>query len=198
MQTIHCRWYGLSKYGLVGCEQCLIVVGLVLLCASSTEAQPEFRDPTERRHVLSMNPLTMILASWFNGEYERRLTPATTVGLSGSRVSFGGEDSFVSVNAAFRYYPGGTALRGFYLGPRIGMFRHRYGPVEYGPYEVDVDAAAHKHMFLGVGFELGYAWLVGVEQHLSISLGGGASRGFSGDPDNAVPMIRLVNVGWAF
>lgn len=193
MNGFHCQCDGRLRRGLAGCERSLIVVGLALLCATSSEAQPESRGPTERRHVLSMNPLTMILASWFNGEYERRLTSATTVGLSGSRVSFGGEDSFVSVNAAFRYYPGGTALRGFYLGPRIGMFRHRYGP-----YEDDVDATAHKHMFLGVGFELGYAWLVGVEQHLSISLGGGASRGLGGDPDNAVPMIRLVNVGWAF
>ena len=193
MNGFHCQCDGRLRRGLAGCERSFIAVGLVLLCATSSEAQPESRDPTEQQHVLSMNPLTMILASWFNGEYERRLTSATTVGLSGSRVSFGGEDSFVSVNAAFRYYPGGTALRGFYLGPRIGMFRHRYGP-----HEDDVDATAHKHLFLGVGFELGYAWLVGVEQHLSISLGGGASRGFSGDPDNAVPMIRLVNVGWAF
>ena len=48
---------------------------------------------------------------------------------------------------------------------------------------------------LGLGFELGYAWLLGSEQHLSMSIGVGATRVLNGEP---IPVLRLVNVGWAF
>ena len=55
--------------------------------------------------------------------------------------------------------------------------------------------------FGGLGFELGYTWLLGPPQRVGISIGGGASRLFGSDLDGAtltVPTIRLVNVGIAF
>ena len=180
------------------------VVSLLLLLTTTNWAQEsDTGNSTDRSHVVSTNPLTMILLSWYNGEYEQQLTQAATLGLSGSRLSFGAEDAFVSVNAAFRYYPGGIALRGFYLGPRIGLFHQSIYATSQSDMDVeeheitesDVDVNKDQGSFLGVGFELGYAWLVGNEKHLSISMGGGATRLFNGD---AVPMIRLVNVGWAF
>ncbi len=48
---------------------------------------------------------------------------------------------------------------------------------------------------LGIGFELGKAWLLGSERHLSISIGFGATRVLNGP---IIPVLRLVNVGWAF
>lgn len=185
-----CFWGGVARCGWVLC-----IVGFVLLFATTSWAQSEAPDSTEQRHVFSANPLTMIVASWYNGEYERRLTQAATLGLSASRLSLGSETAFVSVNAAFRYYPGGNALRGFYLGPRVGLFHQSIYGFGDGISETDMDVSDEAGLFLGVGFELGYAWLMGVEEHLSVSLGGGASRGFN---DHAIPMIRFLNIGWAF
>ena len=48
---------------------------------------------------------------------------------------------------------------------------------------------------LGLGFELGKAWLLGSERHLSISISFGATRVLNGQ---VIPVLRLVNVGWAF
>ena len=57
----------------------------------------------------------------------------------------------------------------------------------------------------GLGLEIGYNWLLGPKQNLSIGLGFGVTRMLrSGDSDDnyflpsAVPNVRLVNIGIAF
>ena len=60
---------------------------------------------------------------------------------------------------------------------------------------VDVDQDDSWQLGLGIGFELGKAWLLGSERHLSISIGFGATRVLNGP---IIPVLRLVNVGWAF
>ena len=70
--------------------------------------------------VISANPFGLILMPWYNGEYERKATESTTLGLSGSRLPWGDGSGFYSLNMALRYYPNGNAFRGFYLGPKVG------------------------------------------------------------------------------
>ncbi len=137
--------------------------------------------------VISANPFGLILMPWYNGEYERKATERATIGLSGSRLG-DGSGGFYSLNMAFRYYPNGNAFRGFYLGPRVGVFWMSQEEDDIG---TDEDRGPH----LGFGFELGHAWLLGSERHLSISIGGGATRVLNGE---AIPVLRLVNIGWAF
>ncbi|MDP6580511.1 MAG: hypothetical protein QF681_07640 [Vicinamibacterales bacterium] len=48
---------------------------------------------------------------------------------------------------------------------------------------------------LGAGFELGYASPLGTSRHISIGVGAGATHVFTGD---GLPVLRLVNLGWAF
>ena len=48
-----------------------------------------------------------------------------------------------------------------------------------------------------LGFEFGYAWLIGSEQNLSISIGSGATRLLGGE-STAFPVLRFINLGWAF
>ena len=169
----------------------LVAVAVALIATLTTTAiaqEPVVRDSADYRQVLSANPLGLILLPWYNGEYERKVTEGVTLGLSGSSLPWGDGGGFYSVNTAFRYYPNGTTFKGFYLGPRIGLFWVSQGQDVVG---IEEDRGPH----LGLGFELGYAWLLGSEQHLSMSIGFGATRVLNGEP---IPVLRLVNVGWAF
>ena len=173
-----------------GCVR-LVAVAVTLIATLTTTAiaqEPVVRDSADYRQVLSANPLGLILLPWYNGEYERKVTEGVTLGLSGSRLPWGDGGGFYSVNTAFRYYPNGTTFKGFYLGPRIGLFWVSQDQDVVG---IELDRGPH----LGLGFELGYAWLVGLERPLSISIGGGATRVLNGEP---IPVLRLVNIGWAF
>ena len=144
-----------------------IAVSLLVTLTTTGFAQESTSDQSAAySQVISANPFGLLLVPWYNGEYERKVTERVTIGLSGSRLPWGDGSGFYSVNTALRFYPNGNAFRGFYLGPHLGL-----------------------------GFELGYAWLVGSEQHLSISIGGGATRVLNGAP---IPVLRLVNIGWAF
>jgi len=167
----------------------LVVCAAVAATAAAQEgARPE---STPHRHVVSANPFGLILMPWYNGEYERQLGEGVSLALSGSRLSIWDDGSgFYSANGVFRYYPNGRMFRGFYLGPRIGLFwvsegqeiEHRSQEEERGPH-------------LGFGFELGYAWLLGAERHLSVSIGAGATRVLN---RGAIPVLRFINVGWAY
>jgi hypothetical protein len=176
---------------MTSCCVRVVAVAVTLIATLTTTAiaqEPVVRDSADYRQVLSANPLGLILLPWYNGEYERKVTEGVTLGLSGSRLPWGDGGGFYSVNTAFRYYPNGTTFKGFYLGPRIGLFWVSQGQDVVG---IEEDRGPH----LGLGFELGYAWLFGSEQHLSMSIGGGATRVLNGEP---IPVLRLVNVGWAF
>ena len=169
----------------------LVAVHVILLVTLVTTgfAQESTADPSvDYNQVISANPFGLILVPWYNGEYERKTTESATISLSGSRLPWGHSSGFYSLNMALRYYPNGNAFRGFYLGPRAGVFWVSQEEDDIG---TDKDLGPH----LGLGFELGYAWLVGSERHLSISIGGGATRVLNGEP---IPVLRLVNIGWAF
>jgi hypothetical protein len=157
--------------------------------AAPVFAQGDLPVPVPHNQLVSANPFGLIFG-WFNAEYERQLTPATTWGLSGSMLDIGTFE-YRNGNALLRYYPQGAALKGFFLGSRAGVYR-----VAHDDDSVDNDAT-----FVGAGFELGYTWLMGREQRIGVSLGAGASRLFGSDLDGAsltIPTIRLVNVGIAF
>lgn len=165
---------------------------LVALATNSAAQEATTNYQVNYNQVVSANPFAIILLPWYNGEYERKLSGKTTLGISGSRLPWGEDDGFYSMNAAFRYYPGPgeTPFKGFYLGPRIGTFW-----VSYKDDEEAVDENSGPR--LGLGAEVGYAWLLGPEQHLSISIGFGATR-ILGSDVGSIPVLRLVNIGWAF
>ena len=168
-----------------------VAVALLLVLTTTGFAQESTGgQATTYRQVVSANPFGMILMPWYNGEYERKASKNVTIGLSGSRLPWGDGGGFYSLNMALRYYPNGKVFTGFYLGPRVGMFWSSQEQEEGGIDPVE-DLGSH----IGLGFELGYAWLVGSERHLSISIGGGATRVINGPP---IPVLRLINIGWAF
>ena len=166
------------------------------LCASLTITALAQDSPggrlSDHTRLVSTNPFGLILLPWYNAEYENRAAESLSVIVSGSRLDFREGESFSSVNTGLRYYPNGRLFRGFYLGPRIGLFW-----VSQGDWILEEEGGMYGDRFrsLGVGLELGYAWLLGDSRHLSISIGGGATRVLDG---GAIPIVRLVNMGWAF
>ncbi len=152
------------------------------------EAQdPGTRTPVPDEQVISANPF-LLLFEWFNGEYERKVSPTMTLGVGASRFSFDdGDESYTGLNGFVRYYPQGAALSGFSLGGRLGI---------HSVSDDDDEGEAY-----GMGVDIGYSWLLGSERNFYIGLGIGATRLFGGDIEGGrvvIPSIRLINIGFAF
>lgn len=161
---------------------CLIVFAVAVIPAVASAQAPGNRAPVANKQVLSGNPF-LLMGKYFNAEYERKHTESRTFGVSASAFGFDDVD-YRNVQAFYRYYPQGASLTGFYIGARAGM--HHMSD------DLDSGAAA------GVGFELGYSWLLGSRRNFAISVGAGATRLFGGDGSVVIPTLRLVNVGWSF
>lgn len=163
----------------------VLMAGAFLL-ASAMPAAAQDRIPVPHKQVISANPFGLMFG-WFNVDYERKINESNTWGASASMLSLGDDTDYVNTQLAYRYYPQGAALTGFYLGGRGGMHT--------------VDLAGENGRFFGLGFELGYDWLIGSKRNVSIGVGAGATRLFGGDLNGAtmtIPTLRLINVGIAF
>jgi len=162
----------------------LVLFGLVL-SPLQLQAQEGVREPVSHQHVISGNPL-ILLAGWFNAEYERKLSESTTVGISGGWLDLD-EDDYTNVSGFLRFYPQAAAFTGFYVGGRAGI------------HNVDEGSESSSTAF-GLGVDIGYAWLLGPGRSFYVSLGIGATRLFGdfSDASEFIPSVRLINVGIAF
>jgi hypothetical protein len=188
----------------------LVVLALAMLVPTAVAAQTNAaKAEVPHAQVLSTNPFGLML-KWVNGEYERKIGPATTAGISGSY--FVGEATS-NVAAFARWYSAGAALDGFYLGARVGAFRITTADYVYdtpppsGPQSTRGDVLyptirERTKTLPGAGLEIGYNRLLGAERNISIGVGFGLSRLFgeqaSYDLPEVWPNIRLVNIGIAF
>jgi hypothetical protein len=135
------------------------------------------------KQQVSASPF-LIMYKYFNVEFERRATDATTWGVSTSFVPSGSAD-YRNVGAFWHFYPAGHALRGFYIGGRV--------QVHHGV------AGTESATFGGVGFELGKNWIIG--RRTLVGLGVGATRLFGGalaGDSLTLPTFRIANVGVTF
>lgn len=157
------------------------------LVPAPADAQTEAtKTSVPHQQVLTTNPLGL-LVKWFNGEYERKIGPATTVGVAASMFD---DADYRSASLLLRWYPQQAALEGFYAGARAGAYR----------FETYRRGATVRP---GVGLEVGHAWLFGPERNASVSIGFGLTRllgnGAGGhDTPVILPNVRLVNLGIAF
>jgi hypothetical protein len=168
----------------------------LLLVPGGVRAQAEAAPPpVPLRNVISANPF-LLIAAWFNAEYERSVSATTTVGGRISTVSLGddsdfedgGDFGYTSGRIFLRYYPK-AAFNSFYFGVDAGF--------------TGVSDGDETHTVGGAGFELGYNWMLGQRRNFYISVGAGADRLFGGDLADegisvVIPTIRIVNIGWAF
>lgn len=163
----------------------IAATSLVVGAGTARAQAPGTKAPVANRTVISANPF-LLMAEYVNVEFERKATASSTFGASVSAMGFG-DANYRNVQAFYRYYPQGASLTGFYLGGRGGV--HRVS-----------DHGDGTHAF-GLGFELGYGWLLGAKRNIAVSVGAGATRLFGGDlvgHSVFIPTVRLVNVGWSF
>jgi len=163
----------------------------LLFAPAKARAQAPAPQLPALRNVVSANPF-LLIATWFNAEYERAISGTSSVGVRASTWTIdddspdGDNIDYYSGRAFWRYYP--TAVfEEFYFGLDFGITR--------------LDDGGDRHSVLGAGFELGYNWLLGQRHNFYISIGAGADRLFSGDLGDAsavIPTIRIVNIGLAF
>jgi hypothetical protein len=184
------------------------LVTILALGSTSALAQTSAtKPPVPYNQVLSTNPFGLLF-NWFNVEFERKIAPATTFGVTASHIP-----SLDHSNAALvmRWYPRGAALEGLYLGARAGAYGFETYEVVYPNPQAQAADPNHRSyptyqrrtMFQpGAGMEIGYNWLLGPKQNVSLGLGFGLTRILTNrDWDGYVPVIpnpRVVTIGIAF
>jgi hypothetical protein len=181
-----------------------VLVLVFTLAAGPVFAQSE--DLPERKVVLSTNPILFVF-TWYGLELEFAPSEHTTIGVTGSYFQMDEQtedddplgieydDTYIAANAFVRYYPV-SSFKGFFIGAKLGL----YNITHESEFEKEEGTA------YGLGVDIGYGWLLGAEQRISVSIGVGASRLFGGDLDDddeddvlvVLPSVRLINVGIAF
>jgi hypothetical protein len=194
-----------------------VVVIAALFPAGAVAQTNATKPPVPHNQVVSLNPFGLIF-EWYNAEYERKIGDAATLGVSASHFAAG---DMANALLLARWYPQRAALDGFYLGARAGAYVTKTRTYEYHPtppprpapnnptptyqtYSTYPTYREQKRVVPGVGLEIGYNWLLGPKQNLSIGLGFGVTRLLqSGDGDDffmppVLPGVRFVNIGIAF
>ncbi len=95
----------------------LILVPLRMIPTGAFAQSPPVTDAHQQ--ALTANPL-LVVAGWFNAEYERRIDSTKTWGLSGSLAKIN-DFQYRSAKVLFRYYPQEDALSGLFIGGRTGV-----------------------------------------------------------------------------
>jgi opacity protein-like surface antigen len=169
------------------------VVMLFVLAASAVHAQadvrPEVRAPQQQ---ISANPFGLLLEV-FNAEFERAVGETLALGVGGSYWG-ADDDSYLNGDLFLRFYPQGVPLQGFAFGVKAGITRY---DAEENPFEPAVTDS-----YFGVGFDIGYGWVMGRNDNFYVGVGLGLKRLFGVGEEylglEYYPTIRIVNVGFAF
>jgi hypothetical protein len=166
------------------CLGACLLVSATAASAQTADAAPVTGNQGNQQ-VVSANPF-LLMFKWFNVEYARTHKVSTAWGASTSLTGYDHAD-YGNVSGFYRYYPQGHALNGLYIGGRGGVHK--------------VSSLDESGVFFGLGFEIGYDWMLGREKNFSLGVGAGATRLFGGSLNGVsltVPTLRLVNIGWSF
>lgn len=134
------------------------------------------------QQAISANPFGLLL-EFFNAEYERVASTSATLGFGGSFFD-ADNDTYVNLDAFWRFYPQGRPLDGWAFGAKAGFTR--------------VDGTTYP----GFGFDVNRSWLLGANQNFYVGIGLGLKRLLGTDDADFdvrfIPTLRLINVGFAF
>lgn len=170
----------------------LVLLALIvfpLQLEAQDPGQDPIREPVPHTNLISGGPL-MLLAGWFNAEYETKLSETFTAGAVGGWLDINDTD-YTGINAFLRYYHQGAAFTGFYVGGRAGI----YNVKQAGQQGDDSETT------LGIGMDVGYGWLLGPSDAFFIGVGIGATGLLGVDIPGAkslIPAVRLLDIGIAF
>ena len=87
------------------------------------------KPPVPPHQILSTNPFGLLVNS-FTAKYERKIAPATTVGVSASHFA---DPELSNAALVLRWYPQGAALDGFFVGARAGVYAFQRATVPDQP-----------------------------------------------------------------
>jgi len=153
-----------------------------------SEAQrPPPPPPPAYDHLVSLNPFGLLL-EFYNLEFERPVSDASTLGVAGSlyqgnRLVDGGEerDEYINFDVFWRFYPAGRPMDGWAFGAKVGLTR--------------IDGGTNS----GFGFDVNRSWLLGANDNFYVGVGVGLKRLLGSPVDTRfIPSFRLVNLGFAF
>jgi Protein of unknown function (DUF3575) len=143
---------------------------MLLPCLAGSPLHAQSTDSASVRQIVSTSPILLVFGV-LGAEYERRLSPTTSWGVSGA-VYRPELFSYASLDGKLRYYPGARALEGFAAGLTAGVTR--IGTRNSGNPSGTEDSGTAASL----GFTLDYQWLLGTRRRFAVTLGGGAKRFF--------------------
>jgi hypothetical protein len=173
-----------------------LLAASMLLLPATASAQ------TAPNQYIAINPLGVIFRI-YSGEFERRVNPAWSLGLSSTYWGgeFGDFDtsadvSYLSVDAKARYYPAGRAFEGFGFGGLVGL------TTLSGELRDEEGRTRDRGNAVSIGVVLDYNWLLGANNRFLVGLGVGAKRLYALDVEEAditvaYPTARL-SICYAF
>lgn len=188
------------------------VVAAAICCAisahaQSTEAPASPPKPPERKTVVTFNPLA-VFAAYVTVDAERAISPAVSLGASGSITASNDFNNYGALEGKVRYYPNEKVLQGFSVAAALGIATARENVgVFYDSFGNLITVGSTSNGIRvtrgTIGMDLSYQWLLGPKRRFVTVIGAGAKRFFGSetyvDPFSApvIPTAR-VNIGFAF
>ena len=175
----------------------VVSLAILILGLSGLPLAAQQREDVQPRNVISANPFGLLLEV-FNAEYERVISPTSTIGFGGSTMKTETTDwdidevethQYVNFDVFWRFYPGSNRTR-TYRAPVGWAFGVKAGIT-----------GVEGETYLGYGFDLNRSWVLGPNDNFYVGLGIGLKRlvGASQDVDlTLIPTIRIANVGFIF
>jgi hypothetical protein len=170
----------------------VVAVVILILGLSGLPLTAQQREEFQPRNVISANPFGLLLEV-FNAEYERVISPTSTIGFGGSTIKHETDvrtHRYVNLDMFWRFYPGESRTRtykapvGWAFGAKMGI------------------TAVNSATYLGYGFDLNRSFVLGPNDNFYVGLGFGLKRLIGAPHDelglSLIPTIRLVNVGFVF
>jgi hypothetical protein len=190
---------GSAVVGARGMRGNICRYGNVSRCAARRPgpASPGARpDSVPWRGAVTANPFAA-LAGYISGDAEFRSAAGVTVGIGATVNTIDDYNNYRAIDAKVRFYPSGTALRGFAVAATVGLSTARNSAATAFGREPE------RFTRPSIGTEFSYQWLLGRTARFVVVVGAGVKRmmGEEGsfDPVNIplLPMAR-ANIGYAF
>ncbi len=171
----------------------VVSLAILILGLSGLSLTAQQREDVQPRNVISANPFGLLLEV-FNAEYERVISPTSTIGFGGSTIKWdddpGEAHQYINLDVFWRFYPGSNRTR-IYTAPVGWAFGAKIGTT-----------TVNSGTYFGYGFDLNRSFVLGPNDNFYVGLGFGLKRLVGAPQDelglSLIPTIRIANVGFIF